>query len=482
MTAVGSFEELDRAMTPASLAIAGVGQTGMGRLFLSRVVQYGFKGPVYPLHPAGGEALGLKVYPNVNDVPGPVDYVVSCVSAPRVPQLIVDCATKGVRAVCVFTAGYSETGTAEGRQLEEDLVRLARATGVRVIGPNCMGVFCPKAGLSVASDAPREQGRVGLICQSGGNAMYLIRAAGDRGIRFSKAVSYGNACDLDETELLEYFTQDGETDMVAAYVEGVKDGRRFLGAVKRLAAEKPFVVLKGGHTAAGTGAAASHTGALAGSDSVWDSLLEQIGAIRVHTLDEMVDMMVTFQFMPVPGGRRLVVFGVGGGATVLTTDDCSALGFTFPPLPADVRQELHEAVGGDAGNILGNPVDIPPMVGTNEGYQRLLRRMLGWDGVDLLLYQLPFRGIMLKVPLAHMIFGSQMANVVRVAGEGIKPVAVVIHYLATGEGWREASTYVRQAWESGLPAYYSAASAARAIDRLLRYHERMRTGPPSPDG
>ncbi|MBL7119732.1 MAG: hypothetical protein ISS53_03505 [Dehalococcoidia bacterium] len=310
-----------------------------------------------------------------------------------------------------------------------------------------------------------------LICQSGGNTLYLVRAAAERGVRFSKVVSYGNACDIDESDLLEYFMQDAETDIVAAYIEGVKDGHRFYRVLGELSAIKPVAVLKGGFTRAGAGATSSHTGSLAGSDEVWDALLSQTGAVRVHSLDELVDMMVTFRYMPVPQGRRVAVFGVGGGATVLATDDCAAAGFALPPLPEGIRQELLSAVGSNAGNILGNPLDIPPMLSTDEKYRELLRRVLCWDGIDFLLYQVPLRGVMLSLPVACLIFDSQMGNVIKVSGESIKPVAVVMHYLTSAESWQAASDYIRKCHEAGLPVYHSTASAVKAIDRLLRYHQ-----------
>jgi acyl-CoA synthetase (NDP forming) len=315
---VNKNQALEQILNPTSIAIAGVapagaGQFNTGQLFLDTILEYGFKGKVYPLNPRGGESAGLRVYANIKDVPEPVDYLISCIPAPRVPQLIKDCAAKGVKVVCLFTAGFSETGSDQGQKLEEEIRRLAQVTGVRIIGPNCMGVYSPKAGLSFASDFPKESGRVALICQSGGNTLYLVRAAAERGVRFSKVVSYGNACDIDEGELLEYFIQDTETDIVAAYIEGVKDGHRFYQVLKKLSAVKPVAVLKGGYTEAGVGAAVSHTGSLAGSDEVWDTLLSQAGAIRVYSLDELVDMMVTFPYMLVPQGRRVGILGVGGG-------------------------------------------------------------------------------------------------------------------------------------------------------------------------
>jgi acyl-CoA synthetase (NDP forming) len=382
---VSGFESLDRIFSPKSIAIVGISTSGggisnTGQLFLDILIEHRFQGNIYPVNPRGGEISGFRVYPNIRDVPEPVDYVISCIPAAHILQLIKDCARNGVKAICVFTAGFSETGRAEDRELEREIGLLAKETGVRIIGPNCMGLYQPAARVSFAAEFPKESGRVGLICQSGGNTIYTVRAAAERGIRFSKVISYGNACDVNESELLEYFAQDDETSIVAAYIEGVRDGRRFSRALRDLCAVKPVVILKGGYTDAGKGTAASHTGSLAGSNETWGSLLEQVEAIRVHTMDEMVDVLVTFQFMPIPQGRRMAIYGVGGGATVLATDDCAAAGFSLPQsseeIGEELRKEVRRAFGSDVGTILGNPLDFPPIASSDDMYSSVLRRIL----------------------------------------------------------------------------------------------------------
>ncbi len=238
-------QALDAIFNLKSVAIVGVAKEdefNTGRLFLNHIIEYGFKGPIYLVNPKGGEAFGIKIYPHIKDIPGTVDYVISCIRAPLVPQLIKDCAAKGVKAICSFTSGFSEFGTQEGRDLEREVKRLAEDTGVRVIGPNCIGIHSPKACFSLAPDFPKESGRVAFLSQSGGNTLYLVRAAGARGIRFSKVISYGNAADIDESDLLSYFRQDQETDMIAAYIEGVKDGRRFYRTLREVSASKPVVI------------------------------------------------------------------------------------------------------------------------------------------------------------------------------------------------------------------------------------------------
>ena len=182
-------ESLDIAFSPASVAIAGVGPTTAGGNYLKSLLDSGFKGKIYPLNPRDGEILGMPIYPNIKDVPDPVDYVISCIPADLVPQLVEDCTENRAKVLSLFTAGFSETGTERGRLLEAEICRLAQAGGLRLIGPNCMGVYSPRVGLSFVSDFPRERGRVAFVCQSGGNTIYFVRLAAQRGVRFSKVIS-----------------------------------------------------------------------------------------------------------------------------------------------------------------------------------------------------------------------------------------------------------------------------------------------------
>ncbi len=213
-------------------------------MFLMSFHHFGLKGHVYPVHPKESEVGGLKCYPSVKDIPGPVDYVFGVIPARFTPQFMEDCVVKVVKVVSFFTAGFSESGEAKGKKLEAEIVQIARRGGIRVIGPNCVGIYCPSAGLSFCADFSRKSGSLSLLCQSGGNTCYLVRAFTTRGVYINKAVSYGNACDINETDLLEYFTHDPETRIITAYIEGVKDGKRFLRVLREAAQAKPVIILK----------------------------------------------------------------------------------------------------------------------------------------------------------------------------------------------------------------------------------------------
>ncbi len=467
---------LDALFNPTSVAIAGASPGKSGQLFLDSVLASGFKGKVYAINSKGEDISGLKAYRSIKEVPNHVDYVVCCIPAPAVPQLIRDCASKGTKVVSVFTAGFSESGTEKGRQLEGEISHLARETGVRVIGPNCLGVYSPKVGFTYTSDFPAESGDVAFICQSGGNSVYTTRAATYRGVRFSKVVSYGNACDVNECELLEYLTNDNDTRIVAIYIEGVKDGPRFYQTLTELTKQKPVVVLKGGHTSAGAKAAASHTGSLAGSDQVWDNLLQQAGAIRVYSLEELVDVLVTFSLLPVPLGRRVGIFGGGGGAAVLGTDDWARHGFVLPPLPEAIRDEISSSVPTEAGLILNNPVDLSSFA-YSERFYDLIKRLLTYEGfADLSVIHIGFGQ---AAWFSTSVFDAEINffrdAVTKIRSEVGKPLALVMQYLITGWDWQKGIEDLQQGCAAaGIPVYYSMASAARAIDHMLQYYEKRR--------
>ena len=466
---------LDSLFSPRSVAVVGVSTKGIGLQvggvnFLHALLHYGFKGNIYPVNPRGGEVLGLKVYPSIKDITTPVDYVISAIPLSQILQLIEDCITKKVKAIHIYTGGFSESGSEEGKRLEESISFLAHRNGIRILGPNCAGVYCPKAGLSFSSDFPTEAGSTSLYAQSGGNSVFLTREATQRGVRFSKVVSYGNACDVNESDLLEHLATDVDTKVIAIYIEGVKDGRRFSRLLRKTAKEKPVIVLKGGVSEAGARAASSHTGALASSVEVWDGLLRQASVIRVDTLEELSDMMVTFDQLSLPAGRRVAILGIGGGATVLATDCCTRAGLVVPCFPQEIQDTLrnHVQMRG-LGTVLSNPVDL-----SDQGWDvtyGCAKVILDYDDVDLLIFQLsidqfpsPFHG-------RDSVFNSLIENIIKVRRETHKPVAVVIHSATSPDGYHLAFDLKQKCTEAWLPVYHSLSNAAKAIARFLDYHE-----------
>ena len=371
-------KELEYLFHPRGIAIVGVSQNpaNMGRRFLLPLIQFHYKGNLYPIGLEDSEIAGLKIYKSILDIPEPIDYVICCIPAPSTPQLVEDCVKKRVKVVQFFTSGFSETGEEKGKELEQKLVDIAHRGGVRLMGPNCLGIYCPSQGLSFLNTTPSlaRSGQVGFLSQSGGNSRELIEIGSVRGIYYSKGISFGNACDLNESDFLEYFAQDKETKIIGAYIEGVKDGGRFFRALRAAARIKPTIILKGGRTEAGRQAVFSHTGSLAGNEIVWQAICQQTGAMLVNDLDEMMDLMLAFSYLkpyvprqikgvegrasfPIvprqikgagdeghPYGRRLGLIGVGGGRGVQSADDCERAGLSVPSFPPEIRQKDRKSV------------------------------------------------------------------------------------------------------------------------------------------
>jgi acyl-CoA synthetase (NDP forming) len=276
-------------------------------------------------------------------------------------ELLDDCAAKNVKAVHFFTAGFSEMNAQQGRKLEEQMLEKARQGNVRIIGPNCIGVYCPEHRIPFLTGILGENGPVGFISQSGGIATKLVTTGIARHINYSKGVSFGNGIDLDASDFLQYLAADHKTRVIGAYLEGTRDGTRLFDTMKEVARAKPLVVWKGGRTEAGAQAALSHTGSLASSAAVWSAMLKQAGAIEAHSLEELTDTLLVFQQLGHGRGTRAAIIGGladgGGGNSVAAGDACMDNGLEIPPLSFETKQKLTDLLG-EVGSILHNPVDV----------------------------------------------------------------------------------------------------------------------------
>ena len=331
----------------------------MGGIFLNALLEQGYQQEhgLYAVNPKMTEVRGVPCYPSVLDCPDPVDHVISQIPSEGLTELVDQCIQKGVRSLHSFTAGLAETGDPKLVAQEREMVAKARAAGMRLIGPNCMGLYVPGVGLGFNPRSPRRPGNVFMLSQSGANAGAIISGLGLRGLRFSKGVSYGNAADLRSHDFLDYALEDPQTELVVAYIEGPRDGRAFFEALRRLARVKPTIVLKGGITDDGARAANSHTGSLAGSIDVFDAVCRQAGAMRVRTLEELLDLSVAAtSSMRHLEGNRVTLVGVGGGFAVLSTDQMAMEGLAVPWLPEATQEQLREIIPL-AGTSIRNPVD-----------------------------------------------------------------------------------------------------------------------------
>lgn len=476
MTAPAATPELEFIFNPRSIAVAGVSAKEGGGFggggFVSSLQEIGFRGPIFLIHPTAPAIRGLKCYPSLLDIPDDVDYVISSVNARLVPQLLEDCIAKGVRVLHLFTAGFTETGDAERAKMEQSVVARARGAGIRLIGPNCMGLYVPESRLAMMTGQIPESGPVGMVSQSGMNAGEFVRYAVPRGIRCSKVISFGNGADLKAADFFEYLAEDPKTEIIAAYLEGIQDGPRLAQAIRRAGARKPLAILKSGRTEAGSRAANSHTASLAGSLQIFDALCKQAGAIRVESLEELVDTTVAFRFVKQLAGPRVVVVGGGGGASVLAADDLNAAGLQLPPLLPETQEELAK-VTHEAGTSIRNPIDTTAMW-DDSGFEATLRPPAFAANVDVVLYHTSFGG---GGPSQR--FGDvrgrmrrQAESLGQLQTEAGKPIVVAIRPPTTGEGFEHSAEFQELCWKSGLATFPSIARAGQALANLLTWQSR----------
>ena len=468
-----SQQSLEFLFHPRSIALVGITTANpehWTRTFLDGLLEFGFEGQMYLVNPKGGQIKGHIVHTSIQDISDTMDYAIGLVNAQAAPRLVEECAEKGVRAVHFCTAGFSETGEEEGIKLESELIEVAGKTGIRIIGPNCMGIYCPQSRLSFSPLFPKESGSVGVISQSGGNAIYLVRQAALRGVRFSKVISYGNACDLNESDFLEYLAADTDTEIIAMYIEGVKDGKRFRKTLQEATKRKTVILLKGGLSEGGARAVAGHTSSLAGSRSTWNALSKELGIISVDTIDEVIDVLVTSLFMPLLKGRNAVLVGAGGGASVLITDEFEKRGLRVPGLPQEITSQIREFTPA-AGNILRNPVDYSQAMMDTESMSRTLDIISAWEGADFLVkFVRTGQSAMAAGPFGQSF---PMVGVISESDEPCsKPVAIVLEPSILPEEAEAHFALFRECVSARLPVYYSFASVANAINLILSHNER----------
>lgn len=360
---------LDFVFHPRSIAVVGASAnpTKRGYAYVAQLRAIGYPGRLYPVNPKGGTILGLPVYPSIEAIPGEVDYVVSAVPAAQLPAVIEECARKGVKVLQLYTAHLGEAGEVER---ERRIVEQARRAGIRLLGPNCMGVYSPRERITFRFGWSAPPGPVAFISQSAGHTAEVVYQGQVRGLGFSKVVSYGNAADIAESELLSYLARDPETGIIGAYIEGVKDASHFPAALREAARHKPVIILKAGRTPAGARATRSHTASLSGSDAVFAALLRQAGAIRADTIEDLVDLLVAFHFLKPPGGRNVAAIGAGGGGSVLASDELEAQGLGVPPFPPEVEARVKDIVRDD-WSLIKNPVDTSVLFPAGYGFDEL---------------------------------------------------------------------------------------------------------------
>jgi acetyl coenzyme A synthetase (ADP forming)-like protein len=471
-----SLKQLDAFFNPRSVAIVGatkkINKAGnvIFKNFVVNKRREVFKGEIFPVNPYEDSILGFQCYPSVAEIPGELDLVVIVVPANIVPNIMEDAASKKVKAVAIISSGFSEIGNHE---LENQIVATAKRAGIRVLGPNCLGVydsrtgvdmlFLPETKILTTGDeviaTPRPvPGNIAIVTQSGAFGVSTLDYLAGRQIGVSKFVSFGNKCDVDEAEMLQYMLYDEETRAILLYVEDIKSGREFLKVAKEVSKKKPTVALKSGRTVAGARAAASHTGAIAGADYIYDAAFAQTGILRAKDMEEFFDAGKALAMQPPAAGKSIAIITDAGGPGIMAADECELKGLSVKRFSEETIQKFEKMkeqgkIPQFATNL--NPVDITGS-GTSEMFEL---------ATEILFRDPEICGIIL-LGLHHTpaLQEDYIDRVAKVASKYDKPI------VACDIGETEMALYTRFRFDKlGIPAYSSPEDAARAMNALVRY-------------
>jgi acyl-CoA synthetase (NDP forming) len=465
---------LDRAFNPRTIAVVG-DKRAMGYLWLNAMKT--FQGKVYSVQVdtneiAGIEELGYENYQSLLDIPDEIDYVVCAVPRAVAPRIVADCIEKKVGAVALFTSGFAETETEEGILVQKQIAGMARAGDLLLIGPNCMGIYNRRLGVRHSAEQPAgDPGNVGFISQSGTHCINFSLVGAMQGLRCSKTVSFGNAAVLDAADYLDYLANDPETEVIAIYIEGTRDGRRLLGSLKEAAKQKPVVVWKGGVTRAGARAVYSHTASLAASPAIWDAAMRQAGAIQAHSLDETIDAVKALVYTKPGTGRRMGLIAMTGGQSVVITDAFEREGLEVPLLTAASYEKL-----ADFFNIIGgsyrNPFDAGGTIGMGfapQNLERLLNILEEDENVDAVVMEVGTGFIAQRLKSSPALLDHLVQTLGAHQERSSKPFATVVH---PGH-MEDVSAQIRnRLLERGVAVFAGFEQAARAMARAIGYWRR----------
>jgi acetate---CoA ligase (ADP-forming) len=470
--ALARFESRERSsaiaalrvfLQPSSVAVIGASRrrgTISGEVF-HNLLATGFEGPVYPVNPKADVVQSVPAYHSVVEVPGPVDLAVIVVPAEAVLQAARDCAQKGVRALVVISSGFAEVG-GEGVERQRALMAVCREHGMRLIGPNCMGILNTAGDVSLnATFAPTfpPQGGVGFMSQSGALGLSVIDYARQLGLGLSSFVSVGNKADISGNDLIQFWEDDEATSLILLYLESFGNPRKFARIARRVARTKPIVAVKSGRSKAGARATSSHTGALLqASDVTVDALFRQAGVVRTDTLSEMFDVAALLATQPPPAGNRVAILTNAGGPAILCADACEASGLLVPPLPEDLRRELASFLPAEAG--LANPIDMIASASADH-YRRAIATLGAWEGIDAIV-------VIFIPPLVTR--SEDAARAIRESVESMRREIPVLAVFMSAQGVPAELKDARVK----IPSYAFPEEAAHALARSVAYGTWLR--------
>jgi acetyltransferase len=452
---------LDSIFKPQAIAVVGASRRAgsIGREVLHNLIEFNFHGKVFPVNPKADFIHSIKAFPTVSAIPDPVDLAIIVVPREEVPTVVADCGKKGVKGLIVITAGFSETGE-EGRRLEAELNQTVERYGMRMIGPNCMGIINANPEVQMdATFAPTLPlgGRIAFMSQSGALGVAILNMARQLDIGFSIFVSMGNKANVSGDDLLLYLEDDPHTDLILMYLESFGNPRQFMPIARRISKRKPILVVKSGRTLAGARAASSHTGALVarqGLDIALDALLEQTGVIRVNTVEELFDLALGFSKNPIPRGNRLGILTNAGGPAIMATDTAINLGLTMGKLSERTRAELRRLLPPEAS--VQNPVDMTPKPDRAK-YEACARIMLEDEGIDSLL--------VVSVPPIMVSAMDIISGIEELRRQFPKPILGVV--MAPEDFFRE----LNEKRPNHMAIYHFPESAVRALAAMERYRQ-----------
>ena len=355
-----------------------------------RPIRSSFRGPIYPINLKAKEIEGFTAYPSIKDVPGPVDMAIITLPAALVPDAVRDCAAKGVKAMVVISAGFAEIGP-EGKILQDEVVDIAKSANIRFMGPNGMGIYTSGVRLNTAFDFMPKPGGISFISQSGTMGAFLMGIASDKGYGFNAFLSVGNQADLSMADYVEYLGEDERTRVIVLYIEGLKDGNRFLKNASKVSKKKPIIVYKSGHGEDGARATLSHTASIAGSDKMFDAACRQAGIIRTYDVSHAFDIAEALSKQPLPKGNRVGIVAGGGGMCVVSTDSCNGYGLSVPELDEKTVNHLAQYLLPHAAPPK-NPIDLAadPRGMT---IARIAEALAQHPGIDTIITDAPLWGV-----------------------------------------------------------------------------------------
>ncbi len=449
-----TVKELESVFEPQSVAVIGASSTEgkVGYSVMKNIEESEFKGEVFPINIKADSIMGYKAYKSVLDVQEDIDLAVICIPAKFVVSVVKECGEKGVKSIVVITAGFKEVGP-EGAKMEREISELAQKHGMRIIGPNCLGVIT-NANFSFASITPKK-GSIAMLSQSGAMMTGLLDWAVEQDIGFSSFISLGNKCDVDEIDFIEYLAQDNDTKVIAGYIESITNGDKFFEVVSKATKKKPVILLKSGRSEHGAKAASSHTGALAGSDIAFDLAFEKAGVIRADTISELFNYALSFKMVPSPKGDKFSIITNAGGPGIVATDAMEEEGLTFSSFSDDTINKLDEGLPEEAA--LYNPVDIigdaPP-----ERYEFAMKT----------LYEAPHSevagSIVILTPQAQTDPLNAAKKISKVSNE--YPEKVTVSAFIGGKSVSEPSKILTKA---GVPTYPFPEEGVKVLKGLWKY-------------